>query len=139
MYRYSRDYKTVSTPWNPKCIQRPYALLQPATYEDARDALMLYKKYNQSFTIMSGGHDFECESNTNNTVLHLGHLNKIEVDLERKEAKVQAGARWADVYEALNGTGYEIIGGMCPTVGVGGFTLGGGFHWRLSHYWGSAA
>lgn len=52
---------------------------------------------------------------------------------------MQAGVRWMDVYKALDDTGYEVIGGMCPTVGVAGFTLGGGFHWRLSHFWGSAA
>jgi hypothetical protein len=32
------------------------------------------------------------------------------------------------VYTALNGTGFNVVGGRNPAVGVGGFTLGGGKH-----------
>lgn len=38
---------------------------------------------------------------------------------------------------ALNGTGFEVVGGLCPTVGVVGFTLGGGVS-ILSRSWGLA-
>lgn len=31
-----------------------------------------------------------------------------------------------------------MLGGLCPTVGVAGFTLGGGFNWMLSRYYGIA-
>lgn len=100
---------------------------------------MLCKEYRQNYTIMAGGHDFECESMTNNTIVNLGLFKGIEPNYAKSEIKVQSGVKWREVYKALNDTGYEVIGGMCPPVGVAGFTLGGGFHWRLSHYWGTAA
>ena len=52
---------------------------------------------------------------------------------------IQAGAVWKEVYDALKGTGYLIVGGSCPTVGVSGYTLGGGFSWTISRFYGIAA
>lgn len=39
-----------------------------------------------------------------------------------------AGARWSDVYSSFHASGKEwvVTGGLCPTVGVAGFTMGGG-------------
>lgn len=41
------------------------------------------------------------------------------------------------VSRALNGSGLAVVGGLCPTVGVVGFTLGGGVS-MLSRSWGLA-
>jgi FAD/FMN-containing dehydrogenase len=41
---------------------------------------------------------------------------------------VEAGTRWLEAYRALEGTGREVAGGGCNTVGAaGGFTMGGGY------------
>ena len=41
---------------------------------------------------------------------------------------VQTGARWHDVYQSFRAHGglWVVTGGLCPSVGVAGFTLGGG-------------
>jgi FAD/FMN-containing dehydrogenase len=52
------------------------------------------------------------------------------------ELSVQAGAQWAHVYEALGDKAF-IVGGGCGTVGVGGYTLGGGIGY-LSRVYGLA-
>lgn len=39
----------------------------------------------------------------------------------------QAGALWRDVYAALTPLGLAAVTGSCPTVGIAGFTLGGGW------------
>ena len=36
---------------------------------------------------------------------------------------------WAQVYEILDGSGVNVVGGRTPGPGVGGFTIGGGFSW----------
>ena len=41
-------------------------------------------------------------------------------------AVIQTGAQWRDVYSQMDSETL-IAGGECPTVGVGGYTLGGGF------------
>ena len=55
-------YKEYSTPFNGKCRERPYAVFMPGSYENAQEAMIAFKAYNQAFTIMGGGHDFECVS-----------------------------------------------------------------------------
>ena len=54
----------------------------------------------------------------------------------RCQVRVQAGARWMKVYETL-GTHALVVGGGCGTVGVGGYTLGGGVGY-LSRVYGLA-
>lgn len=88
---------------------------------------------------MGGGHDFECVSIGKGALLNLGLLDKVSPDYNTGIMTVQAGARWRDVYAHVFDTGFELMGGMCPSVGVSGFLLGGGFNWKLSPYYGSGA
>jgi len=53
--------------------------------------------------------------------------------------EMEAGLIWKDVYIALNRTGFEVMGGICPTVGVMGFITGGGYNIFLSRHWGMAS
>ncbi len=64
-------------------------------------------------------------------------MKEVEADLDAGYVRVQAGARWRDVYPYVFDTGYEVMGGQCPSVGVSGFVLGGGFNWKLSPLYGS--
>lgn len=41
---------------------------------------------------------------------------------------------WTDVYEALNGTDVNVVGGRVVGPGVGGFSLGGGYSWLTNQY-----
>ena len=50
-----------------------------------------------------------------------------------------AGIKLIELYEAVKDSGYEVLGGYCPTVGVSGFTLGGGFNWSTSPFYGSGS
>jgi len=49
---------------------------------------------------------------------------------------MQAGVIWNDIYTVLNGSEYIILGGLCPTVGIVGFTLGGGYNAMYSRSYG---
>lgn len=79
--------------------------------------------------VKSGGHSSAGystidKSNGNAFVINLAKMNRVVVS--EYSAAIQAGARWKDVYEQLNSS-QLIIGGMCPHVGLGGYTLGGGY------------
>lgn len=52
--------------------------------------------------------------------------------------KVGAGVQGADAVEAANAAGLTVVSGECPTVGLAGFTLGGG-HSALSTSFGLGA
>ena len=54
-------------------------------------------------------------------------------------ATVESGVLDVELLEAIDGTGYTMIIGSCPTVGLAGFTLGGGHSDMLSNIYGLAA
>ena len=58
------------------------------------------------------------------------------VNVVGNTAVVQTGAQWREVYNQMDSETL-IVGGECPTVGVGGYTLGGGFG-ALSRIYGLA-
>lgn len=79
------------------------------------------------FALRCGGHCYEgfCESAS--VVIDTRLMSKVEVDATNRSAKVGAGAALYDVYKAIAAQGFAIPAGSCPTVGVSGHVLGGGF------------
>jgi len=61
--------------------------------------------------------------------IDLGNLNSVELLEDQDEgevtARVGSGARWGNVYAALEPFGLLPVGGRSAEVGVGGFILGG--------------
>lgn len=53
-------------------------------------------------------------------------FDQIYVNMTASLVEVGAGLLWDDVYQALDGTGLNVVGGRVSGVGVAGFTLGGG-------------
>ena len=53
-------------------------------------------------------------------------FNGTNVDSTSGTVKVGAGLTWGQVYDALDPTGVNVVGGRVPDVGVAGLTLGGG-------------
>ena len=54
-------------------------------------------------------------------------LCNIRVDPEKKLVYIQGGARWKDVNEETQKHGLACVSSLVDTVGVAGYTLGGGF------------
>lgn len=72
-------------------------------------------------------------------VLDSALLKDIHIDWQNETIQMQAGVIWNEVYTALNGSEYAIIGGLCPTVGVVGYTVGGGYNSLFSRSYGLAS
>jgi FAD/FMN-containing dehydrogenase len=53
-------------------------------------------------------------------------FNETRVDSVTRTVDVGAGLIWDQVYETLEPTGLNVVGGRIPNVGVAGLTLGGG-------------
>ncbi|MFD6393333.1 FAD-binding oxidoreductase [Nocardia sp. NPDC060259] len=73
-------------------------------------------------------------------LLRTGRLDGVEIDAERRIAKVGAGAQWGAVQAAAGTHGLTGLAGSNPVVGVTGYTLGGGLSWFGRKYgWASDA
>jgi hypothetical protein len=75
----------------------------------------------------SGGHSFEGFSTLNGSVVMDMRPYMKKITVKDGIAKVQAGANNGEVYFAAWNEGYGFNGGTCPTVGISGLALGGGF------------
>jgi len=132
----------------PRCPQSPYAIFVPATYEDAATAVNVIRDHNETFTVLSGGHDYECQSGLPDGVLILTSLlNKLEVNYEEGTLTSGAGNLWQTIYDRLDGDEldgtnaerYGVMGAQCGFVSVSGFSLGGGLCWHMSKLHGMGA
>ena len=65
-------------------------------------------------------------SSTSGVQIVMTRFNEIKVNSTCGTVEVGAGLTWGQVYEALEPTGVNVVGGRTPGVGVAGLTLGGG-------------
>lgn len=66
-------------------------------------------------------------------------MNGVVIDRARRTARVDAGATWAEVVQETAKVGLAPLNGYNPTVGVSGYTLGGGLSPTLGRSHGYAA
>src|SRR5581483_5727312 len=81
-------------------------------------------------------HSYGGYSTTTGVVVDLSRLQSVA--LANGRASVGAGARLGVVYQALGAHGVAVPAGTCPSVGIGGHVLGGGFG-LASRAWGLAS
>jgi FAD/FMN-containing dehydrogenase len=67
-------------------------------------------------------------------MIDLSPMNEIEIDAPKKRGQAGAGVRWGEFHEAAIEEGLAVAGGTVTTVGVAGFTLGGGSGWLSRKY-----
>jgi FAD/FMN-containing dehydrogenase len=82
---------------------------------------------NLPFALRSGGHCYEGFSQSASVVIDTRLIDAVTVDSKTKTATVGAGATLGAIYKAIAPHGLAFPAGSCPTVGVAGHVLGGGY------------
>lgn len=85
------------------------------------------RDYGVPFAVRGRGHCFEGFSESSSVVIDTRPMRTVMIDSAAKTATVGAGASLGDVYIAAGAHGLAFPGGSCPTVGVAGHVLGGGY------------
>eukprot|EP00977_Amphora_coffeiformis_P007845 scaffold1727_cov150-Amphora_coffeaeformis.AAC.3 len=120
----------------------PHVVFIPKTHEQAAEAIKIVNKYKEQFAIMSGGHDYECQSTSNTALILTSGLDKVEVDIDSEVPTVTTGAGvlWYTVNEAVAEANpkYGAMSAQCPTVSVSGYIMGGGFSWEMAAIFGNS-
>jgi FAD/FMN-containing dehydrogenase len=112
----------------------PDAVARPVDGIDVRDAIRFCTGKGIHVRARSGGHSYAGYSTAaHGVVLDLRKLNTISVDPHASTATVGAGTQLIDLYARLAQSGVTVPGGSCPSVGVAGVTLGGGFGLAARH------
>jgi FAD/FMN-containing dehydrogenase len=107
----------------------PNAVALPVDAMDVRDAIRFTVAKNLPVRARSGGHSYAGYSTLSDgiVVLNLRELNTIHPDKQAGTATVGAGSQLIDVSRGLSRAGATLPSGSCPSVGISGVTLGGGF------------
>jgi FAD/FMN-containing dehydrogenase len=103
---------------------QPQAVVFCAAAEEAAEALGFARRHGLEVAVRSGGHCFAGFSSSRGLVLDVTPLRSVAV--AGGVVSVGAGARLGELYERLLGHGLTVPAGTCPSVGIGGLTLGGG-------------
>jgi FAD/FMN-containing dehydrogenase len=122
------DYERARTIWNARFDRRPDGIAQCESAADVVEAVRFASEHGLLVAVRGGGHDYAGNSVCDGgLVIDLSRMRGVRVDPGSRTARVQGGARWRDVGAAAEPHGLAGTGGTVSTVGVGGYTLGGGF------------
>jgi FAD/FMN-containing dehydrogenase len=112
----------------------PDLVARPVDGADVRDAIRWCTAHGVHARARSGGHSYAGYSTASHgVVLDLRRLDHVRVDPGTHTATIGAGAQLIDVYSSLAAAGRTLPGGSCPSVGIAGVTLGGGFGLASRH------
>lgn len=112
-----------------ECSIAPACVVRPETAQQVAEIV--------TAIVADGTHKFAIKSQGNapgagfaniadGLVIDITSLNSVTANEDHSIASVGAGAKWAEVYSALESLDKTVAGGRIGAVGVGGLTLGGG-------------
>jgi FAD/FMN-containing dehydrogenase len=125
--------------WNGRVPDRYPKLITYTENDTHVQAIVRYaKEKKMSIGAKSGGHFWTASFLRDGGIMvDLARLNNFTFDVKARTAIAQPAAYGSNLNAALVPHNLMFPGGHCPTVGLGGFLLQGGFGWN-SRKWGVA-
>ena len=134
LWRGEEGYEQARTDavWNARKPGRyPAVIVQAVSEDDVVAAVRLARERGLKVKARSGGHSWTASSVMDGGMLiDLSRLTDVSLDPETRTAVVSPGTRGRDLNRLLAEHGLFFPSGHCPTVGVGGFLLQGGWGWN---------
>jgi FAD/FMN-containing dehydrogenase len=143
-------YDTARQTWNATTFdQLPAVVVMPSSSADVVSAVGFAREHDLSIAVQGGGHGHPRPAN-DALLVNFADMTAVHItpgaagsDSPRGSgaagaARVQAGAKWRDVVAAAHPHGLAPLNGFAGTVGVSGYTHGGGIGW-LARQYGAAA
>jgi FAD/FMN-containing dehydrogenase len=121
-------YDEGSRVWNGAVRRHPAIIAFCKGPEDVRVAVRAARRHGLPLSVRGGGHDWAGRAlRDDGLVIDLTGMRDVAVDPQALVATVAGGARAKDVAAAAGAHGLVAALGQCGTLGVAGFTLGGGY------------
>jgi len=128
-------YREARRVWNGMINRFPAAVVRCAGVGDVVDAVGFAREHDLDLAVRGGGHNVAGNATCDGgLVVDLSAMNAVRVSPSTKTARVEGGARWADVDRETQRFGLATPGGVVSDTGVAGLTLGGGMgHLRRAY------
>ena len=129
------DYDEARTIWNAMIDKRPQLIVRCAGVADIINAVNFARAHDLLVAVRGGGHNVAgnavCDDGL---MIDLSPMNSIHVDPTTRTARAEGGATWADFDHEAQAFGLATTGGVIPSTGIAGLTLGGGIGWLMGSY-----
>ncbi|MCX2741712.1 FAD-binding oxidoreductase [Pontibacter anaerobius] len=107
--------------------KRPALIVRCAGVADVITAVNFARETDLPVAIRGGGHSVAGNAvNNDGLVIDLSDMKSVHVDPEKQTARAEGGATWGDFDHETQAFGLATTGGIVPSTGIAGLTLGGG-------------
>jgi FAD/FMN-containing dehydrogenase len=130
-------YDGARAAWNLNAHQSPALVVMAEGAADVLAAVRLARDEGLGIGVMATGHGVAAAAD-GGVLINTSRMKAVRVDPETRTARVEAGAKWADLIPEAAAHGLAGLQGSTSGVSVVGYTMGGGFGW-LGRKYGFAA
>jgi len=112
--------------------QRPALVAVPADANDVARVVRFASQRGLRVAAQATGHGASPLGDLGGTILlKTSAMTGVQIDAGPRRARVAGGARWQDVVPGASELGLAALHGSSGTVGVAGYSLGGGISWYV--------
>ncbi|MDQ3792141.1 MAG: FAD-dependent oxidoreductase, partial [Actinomycetota bacterium] len=130
-------YDDARAAWNLNAHQSPAVVVVAEGASDVVAAVRLARDEGLGVGVMATGHGVAAPAD-GGVLINTSRMKGVRVDPEARTARVEAGAKWADLVPEAAAHGLAGLQGSTSGVSIVGYTMGGGFGW-LGRKYGFAA
>ena len=121
--------------WNAMIDRRPSYIVRCAGVADVIQAVNFARTHNLLIAVRGGGHNVAgnavCDGGL---MIDLSPMKSVRVDPVQRTARAEPGLTWREFDYETQAFGLATTGGVVPTTGVAGLTLGRGIGWLMGKY-----
>jgi FAD/FMN-containing dehydrogenase len=120
-------YAAATAIWAKQVDRRPRAVVHCRAAGDVQAAIRAAREDELPLSVRGGGHDWAGRALCDGIVIDLRGMNRVLVAADGLSAHIGGGARFSDILATTDRLGLAAVVGSVSTVGMAGFTLGGGY------------
>ena len=120
-------YAAATAIWAKPVGRTPRAVVHCRNADDVQSAVRAARDCDLPLSVRGGGHDWAGRALCDGIVLDLRAMRDVRVSSDHRSAWIGGGVRAADVLAVTDPLGVAAVAGSVGSVGMAGFTLGGGY------------